>query len=68
MFSTFLNDSNKTNNFLFNEIVLLTIYTEQKVVYRFSIPGILEYFVKVKIAVDRKVVIFTISRIHIPHI
>ena len=39
-----------------------------RVVLRFRIPRILEYFIKVETALWRKVYIFTISRIRIPHI
>ena len=43
-------------------------HVDVRVVLRFRIPEILEYFIKVETAFERKVDIFTISRIRIPHI
>ena len=43
-------------------------HVDVRVVFRFSIPEIEEYFIKVETALAKKVDIFTISRIHILHI
>ena len=41
-------------------------YVDVRVVSRFRIPGILEYFINVETEFDRKVDIFTIRRTRIP--
>lgn len=43
-------------------------HVDVRVFFRFHIPEILEYFIKVEPALERKVDIFTISRIHIIYI
>ena len=43
-------------------------HVDVQVVFRFRIQRILEYFIKIETPLWRKVDIFTISRIRIPHI
>ena len=43
-------------------------HVDVRIVFRFRIPEIEEYFIKVETALEKKVDILTISRIHILHI